>query len=137
MDKHAGKILASRIKSSGFNTSEIAKRLEVSRTTLYNRFEAAVLNPEFIFRVGLIIGYDFSDEFPELREWLKQQESQVLKKLASPYTQYESWKDKELQALRQKYTQLLERHNRLMNFLVKVANDNEFHSLKKEISQFL
>ncbi|MEL6358722.1 MAG: hypothetical protein AAFQ01_02165, partial [Bacteroidota bacterium] len=39
--------------------------------------------------------------------------------------------------LERKYAGLLERYNKLLNILVKVANTNELETLRKEILRFL
>jgi AcrR family transcriptional regulator len=45
--------------------SEIARKLNVSRRTLYNWFETKKLSLDVICQIGFVIDHDFSKEFPD------------------------------------------------------------------------
>ena len=60
-----GQILEHVVRRDRMGISEIARKLNVSRRTLYNWFEMKNLNFNIICRIGVIIGHDFSKEFPE------------------------------------------------------------------------
>lgn len=127
--KHRGEIVEKAIRDSGYSITAISKKLGISRNTLYNKFQEANLNDDFLYKVSQVIHHDFSVQIPELNQIEKFSEvSQIVfkDKTATDY------KD-----LYSKYTTLLEKHNELLRFLIKMANDNELQTLKKEIASFM
>lgn len=66
MDKHYGQIVEYVVRKVGFNISELAKRTDINRRTLYNWFKQKDLRSCDIYRIGCVIKHDFSREFPEL-----------------------------------------------------------------------
>ena len=130
MKKHRGEIVETAIRKSGFPFKTLAKRLNISRNTLYNRFKNPDLSDEFIITVSNIIHYNFAIDFPELGE--------AINNLAHEGgLQYVDHNTAELLKLEKKYTHLLERHNELLSVLVKMANINELAPLRKEVLRIL
>lgn len=127
--KHRGEIVEKAVRESGYSLTVVSKKLGISRNTLYNKFQEANLNDDFIYKLSQIIHYDFSVNIPELNQIEKFSEvSQSL---------FKDKNAKDYKDLYSKYTDLLEKHNELMRFLIKMANDNELQTLKKEISSFM
>lgn len=62
---HFGQILEKAVRRSPVGISELARRLSVSRRSVYNWFESDKVNVEVIRKIGFIIGHDFSAEFPD------------------------------------------------------------------------
>jgi hypothetical protein len=62
---HMGQILERVIRRDRMGISELSRRLEVSRRTLYNWFDMETISLEIICNIGNTIGHDFSIEFPE------------------------------------------------------------------------
>ncbi|MDB5029393.1 helix-turn-helix domain-containing protein [Mucilaginibacter sp.] len=62
---HQGRILERVVRCDRMGISEIARRLHVSRRTLYNWFETKELGLDIICKIGFIIGHDFARDFPE------------------------------------------------------------------------
>jgi plasmid maintenance system antidote protein VapI len=62
---HHGQIIERHIRNNCISISEIARRLDVSRPTLYNWFEAKKLSTDIIVKIGLVTSHDFSVEFPD------------------------------------------------------------------------
>ena len=122
MRQHRGEILEAVIRRSGYPIKALAERLGISRNTIYNKFREHDLSYDFIVRVGDIIHYDFTYEYPEIKTTVSLDKDQHAAEL---------WK------LEQKYTRLLERYNKLLSFLVRSANDYRLERLKKEIDKFL
>ena len=122
MRQHRGEILEAVIRKSGYPIKALAKRLGVSRNTVYNKFKEYDLSYDFIVRVGDIIRYDFTYDYPELKTNVS---------LGKEQHATELWR------LEQRYTHLLERYNKLLSFLVKTAHDHQLDKLKKEIDKFL
>lgn len=68
---HRGEIIRDAIKSSGVAIGVVAEKLGVSRKTLYNKFKEASIPYSFILRLGEVIHYDFSQDFPNLSKNVK------------------------------------------------------------------
>jgi len=129
MTKHRGEIVEDAIRRSGYSIKKLSERLGISRNTLYNRFKEADLSYEFIASVSNIIHYNFAVDFPEMEA----EHEDTGEKL----TRYIDRETAELLKLKKKYTDLLERYNKLLGILIKLANDNELQALKKELLRFL
>ena len=127
MKKHRGEIVEEAIRRSGFSIKKLAERLKISRNTLYNRFKDPDLSSEFITAVSNIIHYNFAIDFPELKA-----ESNEFGDIDSLDRNVV-----ELLRLEKKYTGLLERYNKLMGIMLRLANTNELETLRKEILRFL
>jgi len=122
MRQHRGEILEAVIRRSGYSIKALAERLGISRNTIYNKFKEHDLSYDFIVRVGNIIHYDFTHDYPEIKTIVSTDKA---------HHPAELWR------LEQKYTRLLERYNKLLGFLVKTANDYHLEKLKREIDKFL
>lgn len=129
MDKHRGEIVEDAVRRSGFSIKKLSERLGISRNTLYNRFREPELSYAFIIAVGNIIHYNFSLDFAEL-----QVEDNEVNEGPLRYTDQDAIA---LLRLEKKYTNLLERYNKLLSILVRLANANEPQTLRKEILLFL
>jgi transcriptional regulator with XRE-family HTH domain len=118
---HRGEIVEKIVRKTGYSLSKLAEKLEISRNTLYNRFKSANLSYRFIQDVGGVLNYDFSLDFPEMPK--------------GDFTTGK--KNNALRHLENKYSILLEKHIKLLEILVKLANHSENHSLKQEINKFM
>lgn len=117
MHLHHGQTVEKIIRKNGHSISEVAKRLNVNRRSIYNWFTQAILKQETIHKIGRAIMHDFSAEFPHLfspadfiftmvptfslEEYNKKIEP------AGNDTQSAEWRDKYLELL-EKYNQVLE-----------------------------
>ena len=122
MNEHRGEIVEATVRKSGYSIKAIAEKMGVSRNTIYNKFREHDLSYDFIIRVGNLIHYDFTLDFPEIKTNVSLDKDQQVVEL---------WK------LERRYIILLERYNRLLGFLVKVANDYQVEKLKKDIERFM
>lgn len=129
MIKHRGETVEDAVRRSGYSLKKLSERLRISRNTLYNRFKEPELSYEFITAVGNIIHYNFALDFPELQE-----EANEVSESPIGYIDRDAV---ELLRLEKKYMGLLERYNKLLNILVRLANTNELQTLRKEILLFL
>ena len=129
MTKHRGELVEDAVRRSGFSLKKLSERLRISRNTLYNRFKEPDLSYEFIIAVGNIIHYNFELDFPELKE--------MDNGVGESPIGYIDRDAVELVRLEKKYMALLERYNKLLNILVRLANTNELQTLRKEILLFL
>lgn len=61
-----GEIIRQAVHQRAVNQKQLAQQLGISRSTLYEKYEADKLDLAFIERVGQFIRYDFSAHIPEL-----------------------------------------------------------------------
>lgn len=132
--KHRGEIVDKVVRQSGFALNKLAKRLKISRNTLYNRFRDPELKDDFILDVGNIINYDFRRHFPDL---IREDEEDDRRKPSEGDHIYLDKETVRMLELGRKYIVLLERYNDLLGILVKLANTNEMNVLRKEIARLL
>ena len=132
--KHRGEIVDKVVRQSGFALNKLAKRLKISRNTLYNRFRDPELKDDFILDVGDIINYDFKRHFPGLK---REDEEDDEDRFIGGNQVYLDKKTIKMLELGRKYMVLLERYNDLLGILVKLANTNEMNVLRKEIARLL
>ncbi|MGN8068876.1 hypothetical protein [Mucilaginibacter sp. 22184] len=64
-DINYGQVVERVVRRDPIGISELARRLNVSRRTIYNWFETEKLSFDIICKIGFVIGHDFSDELPE------------------------------------------------------------------------
>jgi len=126
---HRGQIVEKIIRRSGYSITRLAKKLGISRNTLYNRFENANLGYRFIMEVGNVIHYDFTIDFPEMKEEIELMGDAPIRSLDRETA--ELWKAES------KYILLLEKYTKLLGMLAKLANENTLTTLKKEILDFI
>lgn len=101
-----GEIVEQVIRRSYVNLSDLARKLRVSRRTLYNWFSQDDLDIEVVSRIGDIIHHDFSKDFPELYERFGSYEAIGANNLANEMESANYW--------RNKYINLLEKHNDIL-----------------------
>lgn len=95
---HRGQILKKAVKNSGIKITELSKKLNISRKTVYNIFEKEMVSLHYFKTIGLIINFDFSKIIPEFEKDLLLRENDML------------WKDK--------YISLLEEYNQFLKNVI-------------------
>lgn len=91
--------------------SELSRKLQVSRTSIYNWFENGQVNLETICKIGQAIDYDFTKEFPE--EFANAQNLPSMKNSAKEGLQKEIG-NSSVDYWMNKYILLLEKYNDLL-----------------------
>jgi len=129
MTKHQGEIIRGAIRRSGFPITKVAKCLKISINTLYIRLKEPELSYEFVTAVSNTIHYNFAIYFPELQA--------ADHEIDEGPINYIDRDTVELLKLGEKYTGLLERYNKLLAILTKLAIINELQTLKEEILKLL
>ena len=127
--KHQGHLLQSVIRKLGIKVKDAALHAKISRGTLYNYFKQEKLEPKVLLRLGSALRYDFSLHFPALIP-LKENTGENNVELYGKRT------TEELSMIQRKYYRALEKHNALLEFLVKLCADYEIDSMKEKLSQF-
>lgn len=125
---HRGQLVEKIVRKSGYSLTKLAGKLGVSRNTLYNRFANANLTYQFIIEVGKVIYYDFTVDFPEMKEELKGDRA------IEP-----NGEDKAaaLWRVEGKYAQLLEKYNKLLELVIRVVDKSGSADLHQEINQII
>jgi transcriptional regulator with XRE-family HTH domain len=118
MEMHYGQIVEQIIRRKGYSISELARLTKVNRRSVYNWFNQKQLKPEIIFRIGTVVNYDFSAEFPGLfpNEDFSKSNSFVVYNTPENATEANRsyWKDK--------YIDLLEKYNQLLLLCIERKN---------------
>lgn len=127
--EHKGQIVEKAARKSGYSLTRLAKALGISRNTLYNRFDNPNLGYSFIIDVGNIIHYDFTLDFPEIKDEAKIAGENPIRSIDRGAA--------ELLRMEGKYIRLLEKYTTLLGMLVRLSNENELDALKKEILEFI
>jgi transcriptional regulator with XRE-family HTH domain len=122
MSKHYGQILERAIRRSGNSISDVARLLNINRRSVYNWFNQQQLKPELFYKIGHVINYDFSVDLPDLftpEDFVKKPRLAVnfRGELLEENENNSSWK--------QKYIDLLERHNALLSGMVETEQQQK------------
>jgi DNA-binding Lrp family transcriptional regulator len=118
VDKHRGEILEMVVRKSPYSIKTLAKKLGISRTTLYNKFKEYNLDYDFLLLVSNILHYDISADLPELDTRTMLPMSQHIQKV---------------RMVEKQYMELLERYKRLFGFLTKVAHKHGLERMRKQV----
>lgn len=65
MSLNVGQIIEHIVRSENVGVSELSRKLNVSRRTIYNWFSQKTLSLDIICKIGSAIKHDFSKEFPD------------------------------------------------------------------------
>lgn len=99
---HRGDLLDRIVKSSAISIKMLTARLGYSRTTYYNHIRNKDLPLEILNKYGRALGYDFSQDIPEMPETLNFINTIPLS-IEEAVRQRDIWKAR--------YYELLEKHN--------------------------
>lgn len=110
MHLHRGEIVESIVRRNHVGLSEISRKIGISRRTIYNWFKNENLSISDIIKIGVIIDYDFSNEFPALifEKGLSTIKTQELKPLSTDN------KNQAMYYWMEKYISLLEQYNEIL-----------------------
>lgn len=107
---HRGEVLQAAVKKSPHSVTQLVKRMGISRGTYYNHKEDPNLPFEDLEKYGKVLGYDFTEDFPEMQKYVVE-ESVVTygepKTLGEAIKQRDYWR-KEADQWKDKYIKLLE-----------------------------
>jgi hypothetical protein len=112
MDKHHGQIVEYRVRKNAYCISDLARASNVNRRSIYNWFNQKRLREEIIFKIGLTIRHDFSQEFPEL---FKKDDFKAIHQIQDTCTIYTAnFNENQCDTWKDKYLRLLETYNDLI-----------------------
>lgn len=124
MEMNAGEIVEHAIRRQNVNISELSRKMNVNRRTLYNWFQQKSLNADVICGIGEVINYDFSKDFPEE---LKSETKSKEKILTN--AKMESVQSETVYYWMEKYILLLEDYRGLLQ---KTSRESSLENFKKE-----
>ena len=104
-----GEIVELVIRRNNLSISELSRRLHVSRRSVYNWFDQTDLSLDVICKIGEVLDYDFSLEFPDLFNRRK------LKSIDMTHELQEETQQNSVNYWRNKYISLLEKHNEILS----------------------
>ncbi|WP_183559906.1 hypothetical protein [Mucilaginibacter sp. SP1R1] len=116
MIKHHGQIVERLVRKNNYNITELARHTAVNRGMVYQWFNQKYLKADIIYRIGCIMNYDFSEEFPEFftkNDFKAANAPDNLRasvKFSDNQGEQDVWKDKYVSLL-EKYSQLLSDSN--------------------------
>jgi len=65
MELNAGQIVERVVRRNKVSISELARRMQVNRRSVYNWFDQKALKIDIICKIGHVLNHDFSIDFPE------------------------------------------------------------------------
>ncbi|WP_407425920.1 helix-turn-helix domain-containing protein [Arcticibacter sp.] len=113
-DQHYGQIIEKVIRRNGYSISELARLTDVNRRSVYNWFNQKYLKPAIIHKIGMALKHDFSNEFPELFMKAEQRGVSHLPDDAVYAEEEGEGRARSEQYWKDKYIDLLEKHNQLL-----------------------
>ncbi|WP_129714894.1 hypothetical protein [Pedobacter sp. SYP-B3415] len=111
MVHNAGEIVELAVRRQNVNISELSRKLNVNRRTMYNWFQQRKLSAELVHTIGRMIQHDFSKDFAD------EQSIQALNKHVkhtSPASTEENGRPDAIYYWMEKYIQLLEEYKALL-----------------------
>eukprot|EP01132_Coremiostelium_polycephalum_P002984 gene2984-3726_t len=122
IEKNRGEILEAMVRKSPYSIKNLAKKLGVSRTTLYNKFKDKEVDYDFLLLVSQVVHYDLREELPDLST-----------KMILPVAQYNRY----VYTIEKKYMDLLERYRRLFGLLTKITHQYGLDMVRKQIDDLV
>ncbi len=101
--------MAAAVGASGLTIEDVAKKADYSRAAYYKHIKNSDLEFHVLIAYGKALQYDFTDEFPEMPKYLLEEPDEVYGK---PKSLEEAIKL--IEQLKNKYLDLLEKYNLLM-----------------------
>lgn len=101
-----GEIVELVIRRNHISISELSRKLNVSRRSIYNWFTQESLSREIIYKIGEVLNHDFSAEFPDMFDKATLINTRNGSHSIDAANEFES-----VTYWRNKYINLLEKHN--------------------------
>lgn len=112
MELNAGQIVERVVRRNKVSISELARRMQVNRRSVYNWFDQKALKIDIICKIGHVLNHDFSIDFPEA---FGERGYSVMEKLVEGIDDYEHKHPNSVHYWMVKYISLLEKYNALLS----------------------
>lgn len=107
MSVHRGEIVRKALEDEGRGATWLARKMGVDRTTVYLWWKNKDLDLDTVIEIGRALKYDFSYLIPELSSYVSEPDVQYgPRDLKGCIEERDRW--------HRKYTDLLEKHNKLL-----------------------
>jgi len=122
---HIGQHVEDAVRKSGFSLTVVAKRLGISRRTLYQWFTYPDLSSAKVYRVGNVINHDFTTEIEDMATIASENEYHYNSGMPPDYKKILLERDKYLRM----YHELVDKHNEAMEKIIRLQEElNKFKS---------
>lgn len=111
---HRGEVLQAAVKKSPLSITQLVKRMGMSRGTYYNHIDDPNLTFETLEQYGKVLGYDFTNDFPEMQKYIVEEPVMPYgepKSLNEAIKQRDYWRS-QADVWKNKYIELLEEMKR-------------------------
>lgn len=112
MELNAGQIVERVVRRNKVSISELARRMQVNRRSVYNWFDQKALKIDIICKIGHVLNHDFSIDFPEA---FGERGFTVMEKLVDGIDENEHKHPNSVHYWMVKYISLLEKYNALLS----------------------
>lgn len=115
MSLNVGQIIEQVVRAENVGVSELSRKLNVSRRTIYNWFNQKTLSLDIICKIGNVIKHDFSKEFPDDFAKLNDEHNHSEHYLTGNENNCDESQLNPVSYWMSKYINLLERYNELLS----------------------
>lgn len=112
MDLNAGQIVERVVRRNKVSISELARRMQVNRRSVYNWFDQKTLKIDIICKIGHVLNHDFSVDFPEA---FGERGFAAMEKIVDAMEDNEHKQPNSVHYWMVKYISLLEKYNELLS----------------------
>lgn len=112
MDLNAGQIVERVVRRNKVSISELARRMQVNRRSVYNWFDQKTLKIDIICKIGHVLNHDFSVDFPEA---FGERGFAAMEKIVDAMDDGEHKQPNSVYYWMVKYISLLEKYNQLLS----------------------
>ncbi|MBI3138035.1 MAG: helix-turn-helix domain-containing protein [Sphingobacteriales bacterium] len=114
-----GQILATAVEASGLKKEEAARKAGYSRSAYYKHIDSPDLDFSILIAYGKALRYDFTDDIPDMPRYLLEDPDEIY---GTPENMTEAMLI--ISQLKNKYLELLEKYNRLIEEKWKEAREH-------------
>ncbi|WP_051189401.1 helix-turn-helix domain-containing protein [Daejeonella oryzae] len=111
MEVNAGEIVERVVRRNKVSISELARRMQVNRRSVYNWFDQKTLRMDIICKIGYVLGHDFSVDFPDA---FGERGFAFMEKIVDSMDETEQGHPNSVHYWMVKYISLLEKYNELL-----------------------
>ncbi|WP_316748999.1 helix-turn-helix domain-containing protein [Pedobacter gandavensis] len=115
MNLNVGQVIEHVVRKDHMGITELSRKLNVSRRTIYNWFDQESLSFDIICKIGNVINHDFSKEFPDDFALLQQGDREKKGDLMSNDDNSTANYSTAVNYWMNKYIKLLEKYNELLS----------------------
>jgi hypothetical protein len=128
MESNAGQIIERVVRRNKVSISELARRLQVNRRSVYNWFDQKTLKIDIICKIGHVLNHDFSVDFPDA---FGERGFGVMENLIGTGNDSEHMLPNSVHYWMVKYITLLEKYNELLSHEAAKVDSNPNGDIKR------